>query len=56
MSEVQVKKRGLSFWQALSFAIGSTWATRPKPKPVDPEKSERQFNGLLFGALWYFTH
>lgn len=45
----------LTFFEALSFAIGSTWATRKKA-PADPEKSAAFQRAIGLGLVWYFTH
>lgn len=44
-----------TFFEALSFAIGSTLATRKKPPP-DPDKKARLLQAAALGAVWYFTH
>lgn len=49
------KKIKLRFWEAMPFAIASTLATR-KVAPVDPAKTDRQFNAFLMGVLWFFIH
>jgi tRNA A37 threonylcarbamoyladenosine synthetase subunit TsaC/SUA5/YrdC len=50
------RKIKLSLFEAASFAIASTWATRPKRKPIDPAKADRQFNAMLTGLIWLVTH
>lgn len=44
-----------SFFEALSFSIGSTLATRKKTPP-DPAKTARLLQAASLGAVWYFTH
>ena len=44
-----------SFFEALSFSIGSTLATRKK-EPPDPAKTARLLQAASLGAVWYFTH
>ena len=46
----------LNPFESASFAIASTWATRPKRKPMDAAKADRQFNALLTGLFWMITH
>ena len=53
--DLRRKKVKLTFWEALSFSIASTWATRPKPPP-DEERSARQFQAIGYGLVYYFTH
>lgn len=44
-----------TFFEAASFAIGSTLATR-KRTPPDPEKSATMTRAIVMGLIWYFTH
>jgi len=44
-----------TFFEALSFSIGSTLATRKKAPP-DPAKSARLIQGATLGVIWYITH
>jgi hypothetical protein len=48
-------KPKLSFLEALSFSIASTWATRPAVQK-DPDKADRQTQAVAYGLVWYFTH
>ena len=49
------KRVTYSFFEALSFAIASTLATRKK-EPADPDKTGRTIQALGMGLMWYLTH
>jgi hypothetical protein len=51
----RLPKVKFSFFEALSFSIGSTLATRKKAPP-DPAKTARLLQAASLGAVWYFTH
>lgn len=51
----RLPKVRFSFFEALSFSIGSTLATRKKAPP-DPAKTARLLQAASLGAVWYFTH
>lgn len=51
----RLPKVKFSFFEALSFSIASTWATRKKAPP-DPDKVGRMMQAGFLGAVWYFTH
>lgn len=54
--DLKRRKVKLTFWEALSFSIASTWATRPKPTDEDEERAGRQFQAIAYGLTYYFTH
>jgi len=45
----------LTISEAMSFAIGSTLATR-KRSPPSPDKSASLLRATALGLVWYFTH
>ena len=49
------KREKLSFFEALSFSIASTLATRPE-QPVDPERKAARARALWMGIAWYVSH
>lgn len=46
----------LRFFQALSYAIASTAATKRKGEPMDKDRSDRLLGAFIMSILWYFTH
>lgn len=44
-----------TFFEALSFSIRSTLATR-KRKPPDRDKSASLIQAVVLGVIWYLTH
>lgn len=49
------KKVRLTFFEALSFSIASTLATR-KRRPRDPDKTASLLQAIVLGVIWYITH
>lgn len=49
------KKVRFTFFEALSFSIGSTLATRKKV-PADADKVGRLIQAGFLGWVWYITH
>jgi hypothetical protein len=49
------KRVKLTFFEALSFSIASTLATRPK-LPVDRERQAVRSRAFWMGIAWYLTH
>lgn len=44
-----------TLFEAMSFAIGSTLATRKKAEP-DPDRVGRLMQAGFLGWVWYITH
>jgi len=49
------KRQKLTFFEALSFSIASTIATRPA-QPVDRERAAVRSRAMWMGIAWYVTH
>lgn len=49
------QKVRFTFFEALSFAIGSTLATRKRSAP-DPDKVGRLIQAGFLGWVWFITH